>query len=205
MWSGAMPNYLLRVRQDEQEFFAWLPITDLNKAAWRGETVHTIRLDTHFSPTPAPPTPTIRVRTEGSLAHLSWQPVAGANSYNLYRALWPEYTPFASAATTLTETTFTVPLTRTARFALTAMFPDGSESVVQPARPRRTGVCTHRPGVGKRFALVARGAIASSGWAHRCDVAPAATGRWRTDALDWSHGQRAYRHGGRCGGHAWAG
>ncbi|MCO6450942.1 MAG: hypothetical protein J5I90_09175 [Caldilineales bacterium] len=123
---GRNGQLLLRVRQGAQEFFLWLPITELNKAVWQGESVYTIRLDTHLSNeiSPAPP---LQVRTEGSVAHLSWQPEPDAIGYNIYRSLWPEFTPFRLAAS-VTDTSVSIPLTRTARFALTAIYPDGSES-----------------------------------------------------------------------------
>ncbi len=134
---GQNGQLLLRVLKNgspAQEFFSWLTITELNKLAWRGERAVTLTLPTHFPAAGATPplAPPLQVHTAGSEATLDWPSVAGAVSYNIYQGLWPEYYPFQPLATGVTTTTYTALLSRSTRFAVTAVGADGVESGFGP-------------------------------------------------------------------------
>ncbi len=126
---GRNGQLLLRLSRDGQETYAWLPITELNKARWSGENTVTL---TVAGPFPAevdtPLAPSLQVRTAGNSAHLTWQPSAGAATYNIYEGVWPDYYPFERVAEGLTGSDYTTLLGSASRFAVTAVGPDGAES-----------------------------------------------------------------------------
>lgn len=126
---GRNGQMLLRVALDDQEFFAWLTLTELNKAAWRGQEAMTITLRTHFPGESAPPPPdSLRVDTAGERVELSWPDVPGAVEYRLYTGVWPTYYPFRLLTAGITTTTAMAVITTSTRFAVTAVAPDGAES-----------------------------------------------------------------------------
>jgi len=128
---GRNGQLLLHLRYGQQEAWRWLPITDLNKAAWRGETALRLDVDTLFS-TAALPSPRLSLRTAGDQARLTWQPLAEAAAYNLYQADWPRFDSFRLLAAGITTTTASVALTTTARFAVAAVAGDGQEGPLSP-------------------------------------------------------------------------
>ncbi len=122
---------LIRVQKEGQEFYRWLPITELNKSLWNGNQSVTIALRTHFPPDSGalPPAPAqLGLRTEGSTRIFAWDPVAEAVSYNFYGAVWPDYDPFTLVAEGLTEPQFATRLSAPARYAVTAVDAAGQES-----------------------------------------------------------------------------
>ena len=69
---GRNGQMLLRVRKDDQELFRWLPITEMNKAAWRGSDTFTVTLATHFGHDAAPAAPhNLTARTESGIVTCS--------------------------------------------------------------------------------------------------------------------------------------
>lgn len=126
---GRNGQMLLRVALDDQEFFVWLPLTELNKLAWRGRDAVTLTLRTHFpGESTLPPPDGLEVHTAGEQVVLHWSPVAGAVGYNLYAGVWPGYYPFRLLRAGITETTVTAVITTSTRFAVTSIAPEGSES-----------------------------------------------------------------------------
>lgn len=128
---GRNGQMLIRVLKGDQEYFRWLPITEMNKAAWRGQRIITDTIATHFPPDAgAPPqAPSgLSLRTTGSQAVLQWPPVQGAVSYNIYGGTWPGYYPFDLLAEGVSGTTYIAALDGTSRFAVTAVASDGGES-----------------------------------------------------------------------------
>ena len=126
---GRNGQLLLRLNKGDQETYAWLTITDLNKAAWSGETAVTVTIPGPFPNSEVtPPAPRLQVRTSGNSAHLTWQPVAGAETYNLYQGVWPDYYPLRPLASGLSATQYSSLLSSAARFAVTAVGPGGTES-----------------------------------------------------------------------------
>ncbi len=90
---GRNGQLLIRVDHDNQTFFAWLPITDLNMAAWRGHDIYTVRLRTHFPHESGLGVVNPSVRTQGNQVELGWEsPVTGV-SYNIFRGVWPSFFP----------------------------------------------------------------------------------------------------------------
>ncbi|RME83456.1 MAG: hypothetical protein D6775_08045, partial [Caldilineae bacterium] len=128
---GRNGQLLVQLRHAGQETYRWLPITELNKVAWRGEEAVTLTLHTHLvAPDPLlPPAPAgLTAHTQGDRVRLSWQSSPSAAAYNVYRGIWPAYYPFSLASAGITTTTVTLPLTTTSRFAVTAVAGNGAES-----------------------------------------------------------------------------
>ncbi|NOX60484.1 MAG: hypothetical protein GXP42_00820, partial [Chloroflexi bacterium] len=157
---GRNGQLLVRVGKAEQETFRWLPITELNKAAWRGQNAYTLTLTLPLADAPAPSAPHLEARVQQGRAELMWElgnqgsgfghrpfipsshrpelyasqslPISNAQyTYNIYRGLWPDYYPLRRiviGVTGVTGAVFTLPLTRTARFAVTAVDEQGRES-----------------------------------------------------------------------------
>ena len=119
---GRNAQLLLHLSKGGEDFFSWLPITELNKAAWREQESYTITLATHFAgDTGALAVPRLTVQTTGVRATLSWAPVPGAVSYNIYQGQWPAYYPFTLLAEDVKSATYAATLSESARFAVTAV------------------------------------------------------------------------------------
>ncbi|MCP4166789.1 MAG: hypothetical protein GY759_12980 [Chloroflexi bacterium] len=127
---GRNGQLLIRVQNGGQEFYRWLPITELNKHFWNGNQIETITLHTYFPPDSGalPPAPANLSLRTGATRIFAWDPVAEAVSYNLYGAVWPDYDPFALVVEGLTEPQFATRLSDRARYAVTAVDGAGRES-----------------------------------------------------------------------------
>lgn len=126
---GRNGQLLLRLSKGNQETYAWLSITDLNKAAWSGQNAVTVTIPGPFpGGEVTPPAPKLQVRTSGTAATLAWQAVPGAESYQLYQGVWPDYYPFHLLASGITATQYTALLSSTTRFAVSAVGSGGVES-----------------------------------------------------------------------------
>ena len=126
---GRNGQLLIRVESDEPGLlYAWLPITELNQAAWRGHDVYTVKLQTHFPHDSDLEVVNPLVRTQGNQVELDWDSPATEVSYNIYRGVWPSYYPFTRIATGITTTSFSTVITTSSRFAVTTVRSDGSES-----------------------------------------------------------------------------
>ena len=125
---GRNGQLLIGATKDEQAFFAWLPITVLNQAAWRGHDVYTVKLQTHFPHDSDLEVVNPVVRTQGNQVALEWDSPATEISYNIYRGVWPSYYPFTKIATGISTTSFSTVITTSSRFAVTTVRSDGSES-----------------------------------------------------------------------------
>ncbi len=161
---GRNGQLLIQVERDDQTFLMWLPITELNKAAWQGYDVYTVVLQTHFPHVSGLAVVNPQVRTQGNQVELEWNssatelsynviahplppsippPTEGSQKpphdvggieggewprYNIYRGVWPSFYPFTKIAQGISAPSFSTVITTTSRFAVTAVWPDGSES-----------------------------------------------------------------------------
>lgn len=87
---GNQNRFLLKLRKEDHEEFAWLDITAFNLAYWQGHpNSHTFTLHTHVPPPNAPDSPDIAsVQVEGDQATLCWASTSSADvtGYYVYRA-----------------------------------------------------------------------------------------------------------------------
>jgi hypothetical protein len=125
---GRNDEFLVEIRRGTHQEFRWLDITQLNLAAWRGETV--LDIPSHVPPgdAPDPPAP-LTGSLEFSQVALSWQPSPSANvvGYNVYRTDGPAYA-FTRIVTRTTALSYEGPYdygARAAGYAVTAV--DSSE------------------------------------------------------------------------------
>jgi hypothetical protein len=119
---------LLRVSRGEHEDYIWKQILDFNLAFWNGLTqTYPITWETHLPPLDAPPPPpTMTGRVELGTAALSWRGLPQATSYRVYVSEDP-FDEWRLQAIT-PATTLSVALSRTTRFAVTAVDGSGRES-----------------------------------------------------------------------------
>ena len=177
---GERDEFIVELSQGAHQEYAWLEITRLNLAAWRGEAAETtIEIRSHAPGAGAPPPPAdLFGKLEFGQVAMSWptSPAPGVVGYNLYRTRFrPDFT-YDRVMTGVSATEHTDPYDygqRAVTYAVTALDAQGRESGFSP--------------FFNAFSLVNPAAIAVDGSGGRIVLDPqngyavlyqAADGRW---------------------------
>lgn len=131
---GERDDFIVELSRGAHQEYAWLEITRLNLARWRGEAAAaTIELRSHVPAADAPPPPGgLSGEVEHGQVSLRWPAAPGpVGGYNLYRTRFRPDFEYERVATGLSATQHTAPYDysqRAVTYAVTAVDAQGRES-----------------------------------------------------------------------------